>query len=224
MDLSTAPLIKLVLETIEGQNTTVDNLDSLTARTSSVDHFYLKLRKNYITRRKIERFKSSPKDPVILRGPLLKNVDSIGDLTRELPKNFWGDPSFFESLSGNDQLNILWIANNDLSGIPAESLFELLRVSLESENLLLVVWDGDNHHWSMLSSVLCMAADFYFPAHTERISYFQSINPYVPQVVPLGSCQWSTQLIRDSLSLISNRDRAEGTPKPQNPTLILKSM
>jgi hypothetical protein len=210
VDLSTIPIQKLILETINSQSTVCDQFDSITGQTSSSESFYLKLRKNYRTRAKLAEFSAHRTEPHIWLGPLLRNLHLDYAQHTHLPAKFWADISFLHSMESLNDPQVVFVANNDLSGILSEQLFDLMSFFLEAENILFVVWDADNHHWSMLSTVLCLASDFYFPAHIERISYFQSLNPYVSQVVPLGSCQWSIELLEQNSELIVNSDRSDG--------------
>jgi hypothetical protein len=210
MDLSTIPLQKLILETINSQSAICDQFDSIAGRASSSDSFYVKLRKDYSTRAKLTKFAAQRLEPNIWLGPLLHNIHFDDARPAYLPARFWEDIGFLHAIKSSSNPQIIFVANNDLSGILSEQLFDLMKFFLEAENVLFTVWDADNHHWSMLSTVLCLASDFYFPAHIERLSYFQSLNPFVGQVVPLGSCQWSIELLEQNSDLIVNSDRSDG--------------
>jgi hypothetical protein len=199
-----------ILEVINAQSEACTQLDSIAAHASSSNSFYLKLRKNYSTREKLARFVAHQSEPLIRLGPLLHNMQ-VGQLLHDkLQSKFWESPEFLHTLEKSRNPQVIFIANNDLSGISSEQLAEFTNFFLESKNTLLVVWDADNHHWSMLSTVLCLASDFYFPAHLERISYFQSLNPFVGQVVPLGSCQWPVELLVQNSDFIISSQRSDG--------------
>ncbi len=210
MGTSAIAVQRSILEVINAQSEACGQLDSIAVHTSSSNSFYLKLRKNYITKEKLAGFVAHESEPLILLGPLLHNIDMDQLSHDKLESRFWDNPEFFHNLKRNEDPQIVLIANNDLSGISSEQLSEFANFFLDAKNILLVVWDADNHHWSMLSTVLCLASDFYFPAHLERISYFQSLNPFVPQVVPLGSCQWPVDLLVQNSELIINSHRSDG--------------
>jgi hypothetical protein len=201
---------KSILEVINAQSEACSQLDSIANYTSSSNSFYLKLRKNYVTKEKLTGFIAHQSEPTILLGPLLHNMQLDQLLHEKLQNKFWENSEFLQNLKQSEKPQIVFIANNDLSGISSEQLSEFTSFFLDAKNILLIVWDADNHHWSMLSTVLCLASDFYFPAHLERISYFQSLNPFVPQVVPLGSCQWPIDLLVQNSELIVNSQRSDG--------------
>ena len=210
MGTSTTAVQNSILDVINSQSEACGQLDSVAIHASSSNSFYLKLQKNYVTKNKLAEFAAHKSKPAVSLGPLLHNVQMGGSLHDKLQDKFWENLEFFHALEKSANPQIVFIVNNDLSGISSEQLFEFASFFLEAQNTLLIVWDADNHHWSMLSTVLCLASDFYFPAHTERLSYFQSLNPYISQVVPLGSCQWPVDLLVQHSELIINSQRFDG--------------
>jgi hypothetical protein len=208
--MSTALIQEIILKVIDSQSDECRQLDSIAAKASSLNSFYLKLRKNYITRDKLSDSVLRQLTPYVWLGPLLRNVQ-INELEyAHLPIKFWENLEFLREIEGREKSQIIFIVNNDLAGILSDQLCAFTTFILEAKNVILVVWDADNHHWSTLSTVLCLAADFYFPAHIERIAYLQSLNPNVSQVVPLGSCQWAVDLLLQNAGVIESSSRADG--------------
>jgi hypothetical protein len=101
----------------------------------------------------------------------------------------------------------IFLTNNDLSRVPSSLTDQLSR---RVDRPIFIVHDWDNHHELSLSLRCVELADYYVPAHEHGISKLrQFVDPSFPYC-PIGSCQWSTEFLRENLDFLSTTKRFGG--------------